>query len=140
MLYLLQPEERHCPASPTDAGWDQLTPAGPQAWDRALIQRQADDHCQIIIRGDRVPAGENPGRYSVPTSNEEVGAVITGNLNQLGNRDIAVQLKDGSTKFVPLLNCAYDTGLQYPLLFPHAAKMAFISGSLQIQPVPDGRR
>eukprot|EP00960_Hanusia_phi_P001229 33682-Hanusia_phi.AAC.1 len=56
-------------------GIERLSNAGP------------DDHCHVIIRGDRVPAGEHPGRYSLPTSNEEVGAVITG--NQLGNRDIA---------------------------------------------------
>eukprot|EP00960_Hanusia_phi_P016997 499647-Hanusia_phi.AAC.1 len=63
MLYLLQPEERHCAASNTCwmGSTDTCRPEELRHRIERLSNAGPDDHCHVIIRCDRVPAGEHPG-------------------------------------------------------------------------------
>ena len=71
---------------------------------------------EVVIRADKVPAGEHAGRYNAPTVSE-IAAVICG--QEHGKRDIVIHHRTGGPpKRVSEFNHAYD-GLQYPLFYSH---------------------
>ncbi|XP_029635065.1 uncharacterized protein LOC115210602 [Octopus sinensis] len=72
-------------------------------------------HLKLVIHADKTPAGEHPGRFNAPTTNE-VAALIVDEVH--GNRDIILRHRDEDVTFVSELHRCYDC-LQYPLLFPH---------------------
>ncbi|XP_055308584.1 uncharacterized protein LOC129572604, partial [Sitodiplosis mosellana] len=73
----------------------------------------SDDY-QVIIKPDKMPAGEHEGRFNAPTINE-VAIVMVG--TEFESRDIIIQKRDASLKRVTETHRSYDA-LQYPILFP----------------------
>lgn len=72
----------------------------------------SDDH-KIVIRADKTPAGEHPGRYNAPTV-DEVAIIIVG--EQFEKRDIVLCRRNKNLQRVSETHRFYDA-LQYPLLF-----------------------
>lgn len=56
--------------------------------------REQDTH-QIVIRADRVPRGEHPGRYNAPAV-DEVAAILVG--EKCPPRDIVLKKRDGALR------------------------------------------
>ena len=69
---------------------------------------------KIIIKPDKIPTGEHPGRFNAPSSSEV--AVLMVNQDH-GNRDIVLSRRDNEKQRICETHKAYDA-LQYPLLFP----------------------
>jgi hypothetical protein len=68
---------------------------------------------KIVIRADKCPAGEHPGRYNEPVVNE-VAVLMVGDPSD--HRDIILNLKEGGLKRIYETHRSYDA-LQYPLMF-----------------------
>ena len=68
---------------------------------------------KIVIDADKRPTGEHARRFNLPESNE-VGILMKG--QEHGKRDIVLQARDDSLKYISETHRAYDS-LQYPLLF-----------------------
>lgn len=67
----------------------------------------------IVIRADKMPAGEHARRFNSPTI-DEVAVVIVG--ENLKSRDIVLHRRDSGLKRVSETHRTYDA-LQYPLIF-----------------------
>ncbi|XP_029643523.1 uncharacterized protein LOC115217944 [Octopus sinensis] len=81
----------------------------------AMDTLDSQPHLKLVIHADKTPAGEHPGRFNAPTTNE-VAALMVDEVH--GNRDIILRHRDEDVTFVSELHRCYDC-LQYPLLFPH---------------------
>jgi hypothetical protein len=68
---------------------------------------------KIIIRADRCPAGEHPGRYNEPTVSE-VAVLMVGDPSD--RRDIILSSREQGLKRIYETHRSYDA-LQYPLMF-----------------------
>ncbi|XP_054275666.1 uncharacterized protein LOC128994867 [Macrosteles quadrilineatus] len=68
---------------------------------------------KIVIRADRCPAGEHPGRYNDPTVSE-VAVLVVGDPSD--NRDIILNSREDGLKRIYETHRSYDA-LQYPLMF-----------------------
>ncbi|XP_057335011.1 uncharacterized protein LOC130673819 [Microplitis mediator] len=72
-----------------------------------------DDKFQIVIRSDRIPAGDHKGRYNSPQS-PEIAILISG--EEFSHRDIVIHGRDNVIRRINELHYSYDS-LQYPLIF-----------------------
>ncbi|XP_054285654.1 uncharacterized protein LOC129002107 [Macrosteles quadrilineatus] len=68
---------------------------------------------KIVIRADRRPAGDHPGRYNEPTVNE-VAILMIGDPSD--HRDIILNSREQGLKRIYETHRSYDA-LQYPLMF-----------------------
>lgn len=80
---------------------------------QTALQRMPSDNHKIIIRADKMPAGEHAGRFNTPTI-DEVAIIIVGEGFQ--PRDIVLHRCSGELQRVSETHRCYDA-LQYPLLF-----------------------
>ena len=69
---------------------------------------------KIVIRADKTPAGQHPGRYNRPTANNEVAVLLAGDTSQ--PRDIILEQRDEKLIRICETHRSYDA-LQYPLMF-----------------------
>jgi len=80
------------------------------------LERMPADDFKVVIKADRMPAGEHRGRYNVPEV-DEVAIVMAGN-ESTDYRDIVLHKRGTGLKRIMETNRYYDA-LQYPLLFPY---------------------
>ncbi|GIY48886.1 helitron_like_N domain-containing protein [Caerostris extrusa] len=64
----------------------------------------------VVIKADKVPSGEQAGRYNAPTINE-VAVVTIGE-----RRDVPIHRRDNKVHTIQDSHCSYDA-LQYALIF-----------------------
>ncbi|XP_025831529.1 uncharacterized protein LOC112904787 [Agrilus planipennis] len=80
---------------------------------KIALDRMPSDSHNIVIRADKIPAGENTRRFNSPTI-DEVAVVIVG--ENLQSRDIVLHRRNNDLKRISETNRTYDA-LQYPLIF-----------------------
>lgn len=80
---------------------------------KSMSNRLENDNYMIVIKPDKVPAGEHARRFNAPTVNE-VGILMVGDAFE--NRDIRIMRRNDSLQVIPDTHRSYDA-LQYPLLF-----------------------
>jgi len=68
---------------------------------------------KIVIHSDKTPAGEHERHFNAPTTSE-VAVILAG--EQHGDRDIVLQLRNGSLQVIAEMHPSYDA-LQYPQIF-----------------------
>lgn len=83
-----------------------------QLFKQASTRMQSDSH-MVVIKADKVPAGQHPGRYNAPTIND-VAVVIVG--EQFEQRDIRVMRRNDAVESISDTHRSYDA-LQYPIIF-----------------------
>ena len=78
----------------------------------AIEEAKNIDDVRLILRADKIPIGENAGRYNLPQNND-VGVLLVGENAQ--SRDIII--KKRSSEFIRIneTHPSYDS-LQYPLI------------------------
>lgn len=70
---------------------------------------------EIVIRADRVPAGEH-SRFNEPKTDECAAIIVDGNCH---SKDIVIQTEGGRLRRISEIHPDNDA-LQYPLIFPTA--------------------
>lgn len=80
---------------------------------KTALDRMPSDNHKIVIRADKMPAGQHPRRFNAPTI-DEVAIVVVG--ENLQNRDIVLQRRNDRLQRVSETHRSYDA-LQYPILF-----------------------
>lgn len=80
---------------------------------KTLMPRLANDNHVIIIRPDKVPAGQHERRFNAPTI-DDVAVIMVG--DQFERRDIRIQRRDDQILNIEDSHRSYDA-LQYPLIF-----------------------
>jgi hypothetical protein len=83
--------------------------------------RQSDQEFTLVVTADGRPSGEHERRYNVPTASE-IAILMPGagdGSETPGNRDIILQVRDGSLQRIHETHCQYDA-MQYVLMFPYA--------------------
>lgn len=78
-----------------------------------LSNKLQNDNYAIVIKADKVPAGQHAGRYNAPTINE-VAVVMVGDAFE--RRDIQIKRRDNTVHTISDTHRSYDA-LQYPLIF-----------------------
>ena len=72
------------------------------------------DQFQIVLNADKKPSHEHKRKYNLPSASE-VSVILPG--EQINNRDIVIQTKDGQLRNISELHRSYDP-LHYVLLLP----------------------
>lgn len=81
---------------------------------KTALERMPTDEYKVVIRADRIPAGEHERRFNAPQV-DEVAVVISG--NEFDKRDIIIQRRGESLQRISETHRSYDA-LQYPVIFP----------------------
>ncbi|XP_040210356.1 uncharacterized protein LOC120941146 [Rana temporaria] len=81
---------------------------------KTALERMPTDEYKVVIRADRIPAGEHERRFNAPQV-DEVAVVISG--NKFDKRDIIIQRRGESLQRISETHRSYDA-LQYPVIFP----------------------
>ena len=80
---------------------------------KTALQKLPTDAYKVVIRADKKPTGEHPGRFNEPVTNE-VAIVIVG--NEFDRRDIILEKRNNQLQRVAETHRSYDA-LQYPIIF-----------------------
>ena len=72
-----------------------------------------NDNCQIDLKADKVPSGEQAGSFKAPTV-DEVAVIMV--RDPADNKYIKITRRDSTVSIISDLHRSYDA-LQYPLIF-----------------------
>lgn len=81
---------------------------------KTVVEREDLHNLKIVIQANKKPAGEHPGRYNAPTTNEVAVVLVDQQIGE--KRDIILTTKSGGLRRIHETHRSYDS-LQYPLMF-----------------------
>lgn len=80
---------------------------------KTSLERMTTDNHKVVIKADKPPSNEHPGRFNAPTINE--AAVIITNDGHY-SRDIVLHKRCSNIQRISETHRSYDA-LQYPMIF-----------------------